>query len=101
LRLVYTPTYRQVFPGVDLSVPVGISHFPMGKSSVVGGFGAHKGGDFNIGVNATYLDRVTFGLTYTHFYGPEDTTLNSANQFNFKQAQKDRDYLAFSVKTTF
>jgi hypothetical protein len=101
LRLVYTPTYRQVFPGVDLSVPVGISHFPMGKSSVVGGFGAHKGGDFNIGVSATYLDRVTFGLTYTHFYGPEDTTLNSANQFNFKQAQKDRDYLAFSVKTTF
>lgn len=101
LRLVYTPTYRQVFPGVDLSVPVGISHFPMGKSSVVGGFGAHKGGDFNIGVNATYLDRVTFGLTYTHFYGPEDTTLNSATQFNYKQAQKDRDYLAFSVKTTF
>jgi hypothetical protein len=101
LRLVYTPTYRQVFPGVDLSVPVGISHFPMGKSSVVGGFGAHKGGDFNIGVNATYLDRVTFGLTYTHFYGPEDTTLDSAGHFNFKQAQKDRDYLAFSVKTTF
>lgn len=101
LRLVYTPTYRQVFPGVDLSVPMGVSHFPMGKSAVVGGFGPHKGGDFNIGVNATYLDRVTFGLTYTHFYGPEDTTLDSASQFNFKQALKDRDYLAFSVKTTF
>jgi hypothetical protein len=101
LRLVYTPTYRQVFPGVDLSVPMGLSYFPMGKSSVVGGFGPHKGGDMNIGVNATYLDRVTFGLTYTHFYGPEDTTLDSASHFTFKQSQKDRDYLAFSVKTTF
>ncbi len=101
LKLVYTPTYRQVFPGVDLSVPMGISYFPMGKSSVIGGFGPHQGGDMNIGVSATYLDRVTFGLTYTHFYGPEDTTLDAANHFTFKQAQKDRDYLAFSVKTTF
>ncbi|MPT17291.1 MAG: DUF1302 domain-containing protein [Pseudomonas sp.] len=101
LKLVYTPTYRQVFPGLDLSVPVGISYFPMGKSAVVSSFGADKGGDFNIGVSATYLDRVTFGLTYTHYYGPEDTNLNAASQFNFKQSMKDRDYVAFSVKTTF
>jgi len=101
MKLVYTPTYRQVFAGVDLSVPVGISYFPMGKSAVVSSFGPDRGGDFNIGVSATYLDRVTFGLTYTHYYGPEDTNLNAASQFTFKQALKDRDYLAFSVKTTF
>lgn len=101
LKLVYTPTYRQVIPGVDLSVPVGVSYFPMGKSSVVSSFGPDNGGDFNVGVSATYLDRVTFGLTYTHYYGPEDTNLNSASKFNFKQSLKDRDYVAFSVKTTF
>jgi hypothetical protein len=101
LRLVYTPTYRQVFPGVDLSVPMGISHFPMGKSSVVGSFGPNKGGDMNIGVTATYKDRVTMGLTYTHYYGPEDTNLNASTHFNFKQSLKDRDYLAFNIKTTF
>ncbi|NQD56556.1 DUF1302 domain-containing protein [Pseudomonas sp. CM25] len=101
IKLVYSPTYRQVFPGIDLSVPVGISYFPMGKSAVVSSFGPDKGGDFNVGVSATYMDRVTFGLTYTHYYGPEDTNLNSANQFTFKQSLKDRDYLAFSVKTTF
>jgi hypothetical protein len=55
----------------------------------------------NIGITATYLDRVTAGLTYTHYYGPEDTNLNAASQFNYKQSLKDRDYLAFSVKTTF
>ena len=101
MKLVYTPTYRQVFPGIDLSVPVGISYFPLGKSAVVSSFGPDGGGDFNIGVSATYLDRVTFGLTYTHYYGAEDTNLNSATRFNFKQSLKDRDYLAFSVKTTF
>ena len=101
IKLVYTPTYRQVFPGVDLSVPMGISYFPMGKSSVVSSFGPDQGGDMNIGVSATYLDRVTLGLTYTHYYGPEDTVLNAANRFNFKQSLKDRDYLAFSIKSTF
>jgi len=101
LKLVYTPTYRQVFPGIDLGVPLGVSYFPMGKSAVVGAFGPDKGGDFNIGVTATYLDRVTCGLTYTHYYGPSDTTLNEASQFNYKQSFKDRDYLAFSIKSTF
>ncbi|MGG5870823.1 DUF1302 domain-containing protein [Pseudomonas peli] len=101
IKLVYSPTYRQLFPGVDVSVPMGVSYFPLGKSSAIGAFGPDNGGDVNIGVTATYLDRVTLGLTYTHFYGAEDTTLNSANQFNFKQSLKDRDYLAFSVKTTF
>ena len=101
IKLVYSPTYRQLFPGIDVSVPMGVSYFPLGKSSAIGAFGPDNGGDMNIGVTATYLDRVTLGLTYTHFYGAEDTTLNSANQFNFKQSLKDRDYLAFSVKTTF
>ncbi|CAM3593964.1 hypothetical protein CCOS865_04085 [Pseudomonas reidholzensis] len=101
IKVVYTPTYRQVFAGIDLSVPIGVSYFPMGKSAVVSTFGPDRGGDINIGVSATYLDRVTFGLTYTHYYGPEDTNLNAASQFTFKQTLKDRDYLAFSVKTTF
>lgn len=100
-KVVYTPTYRQVFPGIDISVPVGLSYFPLGKSAVVSSFGPDNGGDMNIGLSATYLDRITAGLTYTHYYGPEDTNLNASNQFTYKQSLKDRDYLAFSVKTTF
>jgi len=100
-KLVYTPTYRQFFSGVDISIPVGVSYFPLGKSAVVSSFGPDNGGDFNIGITATYLDRVTAGLTYTHYYGAEDTNLNGLSQFNYKQSLKDRDYLAFSVKTTF
>ncbi|MCW8277862.1 DUF1302 domain-containing protein [Pseudomonas sp. PCH199] len=101
MKLVFTPTYRQIYPGLDLSVPVGISYFPMGKSSVVGSFGPDRGGDMNIGVSGTYLDRVTVGLTYTHYYGPENTNVSAASTFNFEQSLKDRDFLAFSVKTTF
>jgi hypothetical protein len=100
-KVVYTPTYRQFFSGIDISIPVGLSYFPLGKSAVVSSFGPDNGGDMNIGITATYLDRVTAGLTYTHYYGAEDTNLNAASQFNYKQSLKDRDYLAFSVKTTF
>lgn len=100
-KVVYTPTYRQFFSGIDISIPVGVSYFPLGKSAVFSSFGPDKGGDMNIGITATYLDRVTAGLTYTHYYGAEDTNLNAASQFNYKQSLKDRDYLAFSVKTTF
>lgn len=100
-KVVYTPTYRQFFSGIDISIPVGVSYFPLGKSAVVSSFGPDKGGDINIGITATYLDRVTAGLTYTHYYGAEDTNLNGLSQFNYKQSLKDRDYLAFSVKTTF
>ncbi|MHC8314679.1 DUF1302 domain-containing protein [Pseudomonas sp. LB3P31] len=100
-KMVYTPTYRQLFSGIDISVPMGVSYFPLGKSAVVSSFGPDNGGDINIGITATYLDRVTAGLTYTHYYGAEDTNLNALSQFNYKQSLKDRDYLAFSVKTTF
>lgn len=100
-KVVYTPTYRQLFSGVDISIPIGMSYFPLGKSAVVSSFGPNRGGDMNIGITATYLDRVTAGLTYTHFYGADDTNLDAQSQFNFKQSLKDRDYLAFSVKTTF
>lgn len=100
-KFVYTPTYRQFFSGIDISIPVGVSYFPLGKSAVVSSFGPDNGGDINIGITATYLDRVTAGLTYTHYYGAEDTNLNGLSQFNYKQSLKDRDYLAFSVKTTF
>ncbi|MBT9570150.1 MAG: DUF1302 domain-containing protein [Pseudomonas umsongensis] len=100
-KVVYTPTYRQFFSGIDISIPVGLSYFPLGKSAVVSSFGPDNGGDMNIGITATYLDRVTAGLTYTHYYGAEDTNLNALSQFNYKQSLKDRDYLAFSVKTTF
>jgi hypothetical protein len=33
LRVVYEPSYRQVLPGVDITVPVGASYSPRGRSS--------------------------------------------------------------------
>lgn len=101
VRMVYEPNYRQVFPGVDLSVPIGMG-YGIGNSSAVGSafLGDHVG-DISIGVKALYLGAWNFGLNYTHFVGPEGTFLDSANHISFKQALKDRDFISLSVSHTF
>ena len=101
MRMVFSPTYRQVMSGLDLSVPMGLSYSPKGKSSAVSGFGVNKGGDMNLGVSGTYLEVWRMSLNYTHFYGPEGTFLNSVGQFSYKQSLKDRDYVSLAVNRSF
>lgn len=101
IRMVLSPTFRQVLPGLDLSVPMGASYTD-GRSSALGpGFGTHKGGDFNIGLAGTYLSKYFFNLNFVNFYGPVGTPTDAANQAQFKQALADRDYVSFSLRTTF
>ncbi|HEY3565679.1 MAG TPA: DUF1302 family protein, partial [Casimicrobiaceae bacterium] len=94
---------RQVLPGLDVSIPVGIGYDPSGNSSVVANFngGAEHGGDMTVGVNGTYLDRWRFGLSFTHYFGPTGTFLDANNFISGKQALGDRDFVAFTVRTTF
>ena len=100
LRLLYEPKYRQALPGVDLSVPIGLG-YGIGNSSVVGAFYGDRVGDVNIGINATYLQAWRFGLSYTHFFGPEGTLINDANHASYQQALKDRDFISLSIRRTF
>ncbi|WP_447750114.1 DUF1302 domain-containing protein [Pseudomonas nicosulfuronedens] len=101
LRLVYEPMYRQIYPGLDLSVPIGAS-YTNGASEALGtGFGTDHGGDLNIGLKGNYLNAWSLGLTYTHYYGPENTFLDADNHYTFEQSLKDRDFIAFTVSRTF
>ena len=101
LRLVYEPMYRQILPGLDLSIPVGAS-YTNGSSGALGtAFGVDHGGDINIGLKGNYLNAWNLGLTYTHYYGPEDTFTDANNNYTFAQSLKDRDFVAFTVSRTF
>lgn len=104
LRMIFEPTYRQVVSGLDLSIPIGLGYAPRGSRSMAlgpGAFPADGGGDISIGVNGTYLDAWRFGLSYTHYFGPEQTFLDATNNFTYKQSLKDRDFIAFSLRRTF
>ncbi len=104
LRLLYSPAYRQVFSGVDVSIPVGIGYSPSGRSPVLSsGFGTEHGGDISVGVKAIYLNRWNFGLNYTHFFGDEGTFLDGSVPPHITQQQSlaDRDFISLSFSTNF
>lgn len=101
VRMVYAPTYRQVSPGLDLTPSIGVG-YTQGRSSAVGpGFGVDKGGDLTLGLSGTYLGNWTFAMNYVQFLGAAGTTLDTANNAQYLQALKDRNYLTLSVRTTF
>ncbi len=101
IRMVYSPSYRQVMSGLDLAPSVGLG-YTWGKSSAIGpAFGPDKGGDFNVGLGAVYLGTWFANLSYVHYLGTEGSTLDNASNAQFKQALKDRNFVTFSLRTTF
>lgn len=104
MRFVLEPTYRQVISGLDIGIPIGLGYTPKGSRSMAlgpAGQPASGGGDWSIGVNGSYLDAWRFSLTYTHYFGPEGNFLDANNHFTYRQAMKDRNFVALSVRRTF
>lgn len=101
LRVAFIPTYFQVINGIDLSVPMGLSYGIDGRSSAVGGFSPYHAGDYNIGLSAEYLKKVTFTLAYNGYYGPTGPFIDSAGVKTFKQVYADRDFVSLSASYTF
>lgn len=102
LRAVFEPTYRQVLPGLDLGVPIGIGYTPKGSRSVMGpAFPPEGGGDLTLGLNGVYEQAWKFSLAYTHFFGKAGTLLDATQSFSYQQTRKDRDFISFSVRRSF
>ncbi|MDO8770053.1 MAG: DUF1302 domain-containing protein [Burkholderiaceae bacterium] len=101
MRMVFSPSYRQVLPGLDLSPSIGLG-YAKGKSSAVGpGFGVDDGGDISLGLNAVYLGSWNLSVNYVKFLGNAAPTLDANSNAVYQQALKDRNYLTVSLRTTF
>lgn len=101
IRAVFSPTYRQVVPGIDLTPSVGLG-YTWGRSSALGpAFGVNKGGDLNVGLAAVYLGTWFANLNFVRYFGPEGPTSDTANNAQYKQALKDRNFVTLSLRTTF
>jgi hypothetical protein len=101
IRLIYEPKYRQVWPGVDLSVPLGIGYGISGNSSVMGSFNGEGVGDLSIGLSGSYLDVWRFGVNFTHYFGDKGTYIDSNGHRSYEQALADRDFISFTVLRAF
>lgn len=110
-RMLFTPQYFQVLPGLDISIPIGFGYNLDGNSSAVGAFngGARQGGDFSIGLKGEYQRKWKFGINYTRYFGDENALLTANTKDPRKgpfmstaaQSLHDRDFVSLSVQTTF
>jgi hypothetical protein len=105
LRLQLEPLYRQVLPGVDLGVPVGLGWAPKGSRPLAvsspNAWIPEGGGDVSIGLSGSHHDSLRFSLSVTHYLGKADTFNTAGNAYSWQQTLKDRDFVAASVRYAF
>jgi hypothetical protein len=93
-HFVFTPTYFEVRPGVDLSVPLGLAYNFWGNAPgthTFNGSDQSHGGEATIGVALTYLSSWNAGFAYNQFFGP----------VSYGQLFADRSNVTFSLQHTF
>jgi hypothetical protein len=112
LGVNFTPTWFQVFPGVDMFMPLSWSQGISGNSAVTSG-GNEDGGIFGIGIGADVRQKYRFDLKYVGIFGDYSkcprsvgnpaTCVDGAMDVNngVAAAISDRDFIAFTFKTTF
>ncbi len=94
-RAIFTPTYFQVAPGLDLSPSVNFGWALRGNSMIDGGalpFGGspNHGGDMVLSLGAVYRNNYNFNVSWINYMGHAAT-----------QPFLDRDYIRFNMQTSF
>ena len=107
LQLIFTPSYRQVLPGLDINVPLGLRYTIDGHSAVTVWDGRGSG-SANVGIDGSYLGVWQFAMTYTRFIGKavpfvdfSPAARGGAPVFGRGNALADRDFVALTLRRTF
>lgn len=103
IALNFAPTWYQVYPGMDLSMPLSYSIGLSGNSAVASG-GSKNAGSYAVGLGLDVYSKYRFDLKYVGYFG--DLALNAARTAvqvgNGSQSLlKDRGAVFFTFKTTF
>ncbi|HEU4842643.1 MAG TPA: DUF1302 domain-containing protein [Burkholderiaceae bacterium] len=102
LALNFTPTWFQVLPGLDLTMPLNYNVGLSGNSAVNSGGNKHAG-NYSVGLGFDLYQKYRFDVKYVDFFGPFATDANGAITSNagVTPLLKDRGFLALTFKTTF
>ena len=101
IAISLAPTWFQVFPGADLSMPITWSHGISGNSAV--SFGGNQGnGSYSIGFGLDFRNQYRFDIKYIDFYGRyRDDGSAVTSQNGATTLLKDRGFVNLTFKTTF
>ena len=101
-EMLILPGNHNVFPGWDFTYPIAFQGIAMGNPEMAGAFGATFGeGDqrVSVGLGATYLDNLEFGVAYNFFLGSAEKTIRGSELH--ERPYTDRENATFSVKYEF
>lgn len=101
----FTPTWLQLFPSLDVSLPITLNYGLKGTAPTGGG-GFEKLLTWSIGLQATYASVHEFSLRYSDIkvpgkYNAAGTTLIGGNSLGSSLGATDRGWLVFTYKTSF
>lgn len=101
-QLNFEPTWFQVLPGVDLSMPLSGFMGLVGNSCVVSG-GTKNSGTYSAGITADIFQKYKANLSYIGFFGPLSTDATGTIQTGNGPytALKDRNMVTLTLKATF
>ena len=102
LAINFTPTWYQVFPGVDLTLPLTWDQGVSGTAATLLG-GNKNAGNWSVGLGATIEQKYLVTLSYIGYYGKHDTdATGAATTFAGPFASlADRGWISLTLKTTF
>ena len=101
LALAFTPTWFQVFPGVDLQAPLTFATGLKGNAATVFG-GNQANGNYTIGVGADIFQKYRVDLKYIDWFGRYKDNGNAVTSQNgFTTLLSDRGFVSLTLKTTF
>ena len=101
MSAAFTPTWYQVFPGVDLSAPMAVYVGLSGNAPTI--FGGNQGnGNYAIGLGADVYQKYRIDLKYIDYFGrTKDNGTMVTAQNGFTTLLKDRGSVYLTFKTTF
>jgi hypothetical protein len=101
IALAFTPTWYQVFPGVDLQAPVTYARGLSGNAATI--FGGNEGnGNYSVGIGADVYQKYRFDLKYIDYIGRyRDNGTAVTSQNGFTTLLKDRGFISLTAKLTF
>ena len=103
LALSFTPTWFQVWPGLDLSMPLNYNVGLSGNSAVLSG-GNKNSGNYSGGLGFDLYQKYRVDLKYTDFFGAlavDPTTGAVSSSAGLLPLLKDRGFVSLTFKTTF
>lgn len=98
----FAPTWFQVLPGVDMSMPLSYAVGLKGNSAVTSG-GNKAAGTYGAGLGFDIYQKYRVDVKYAGFFGPFATDANGAITSNggVTALLKDRGFVSVTLKTTF